>query len=115
MAAMEDPGGAEQMQGMLSSMGVMNMVIDLAVGGDAERSYTVVKMPGYGATLRDSGMMPARALTSADVAMIPRDATWASVSTVNFSGTVDMILGALGSVFADEGMGDPVEMLQLVT
>jgi hypothetical protein len=100
---------------MLGEMGLDDFEMDMATGSDAERSYTSVRMPRYAGHMRANGVLPARGLTHADVALVPADAVWASVATANFQGTLDMMLTMMEEPLAQMGMGDPIEMIAGMT
>ena len=115
LAGMDDMQETQQLVDFYTSLGFSRMVIDVAYGSDRERSYTVTRMPGYADVVRNMGTMPARALGSADLRLVPKDATWAVVGACNVRGTVDMFLGLVEDELAEAGMGDPVEMWQGMT
>ncbi len=96
---------------ILDHIGLDELVLDLACGHDAERSYTTVRLAGHASLMQRNGLMPTRSLTRSDLAIVPADASWASISTVNFQGTLDFILTLFEDLLAGEGITDPVEML----
>jgi hypothetical protein len=103
---------AEQMAMMFDAYGLQNLVMQIDSGADAERSYTTLNMPGYGATMRSMGMLAERGLTEADYAMVPTDAEWAQLSTINASGTLDYMLEVMKPLLEAEGIDDPLGMLR---
>ncbi|MCP3915624.1 MAG: hypothetical protein GY711_08725 [bacterium] len=113
--AMEAPNQAEEMRNMMSLLGVDDLVFDMAAGSNADNTFTMLTMPGYGKVMRETGVAPERTLTAADLALVPRDATWASVGAFNLRGTIESILTGLGPMLEGQGIGDPVEMLQGMT
>lgn len=108
--AAQDVEGA-MLYDMLDELGLTDLEVDLAAGMDAERSYTHVTVPGFAGHLRGSGLMPARPLTARDVALVPKDAVWASVGTVDFQGLLDFCLAILEEPLAEKGIEDPIEQL----
>ncbi|MFT4540208.1 MAG: hypothetical protein ACI841_003216 [Planctomycetota bacterium] len=105
--------GAEMQEALqvYESLGLYDLSLQMAAGHDEDRSYSILRMPGYAASMREQGLMPERALSSKDLALIPVDANFASVSTANIGGTLDMMMGFIEQAMADAGMGgDPLEM-----
>lgn len=115
MAAMGSPDEAEQMMRVMETFGLQDMQIDMTVGADAERTYAVSRLPGYAGTMREMGMMPARGLAKTDLALVPADAAWASLGTIEAQGTLDMVLALLSEQLGEAGMEDPVEALAAMT
>lgn len=98
---------------MLDSMGLLDMSMQMAYGTDDTHGYTVLALPGYGATMEEQGLLPERNLTAADLARIPADATWAQVNTTNITGQMDFFMGMMEDQLAAQGMsGDPMEMVR---
>lgn len=114
-AAMGAPEEAKQIERFVDLLGLDELVLDVATGQDAERSYTTLRMPGYGGAMREMGMMPARFLEARDLAMVPSDAVWAAVGTMQVEGTFDFVLAIFEDELAKQGMGDPVGMLAAMT
>ena len=114
-ARMESDPGAQQMQPLLEMMRSIAVRFEVAGGSDDVRSYTVTRVPGYATTMSDMGLMPKRTLTRGDLALIPQDATWAAVSTVNFQGFLDYMLTVFEEPLAQQGMGDPLGMIAAMT
>ena len=101
---------------IFESMDLYDMSFQIAQGHDAERSYSVLRMPGYAATMREQGIMPLRGLTERDIALVPADAIWCSLGTTNVGGTLDLMLGFAEQAMAEAGMGgDPLEMVAGMT
>jgi hypothetical protein len=109
-----DPDGA-MIFGLLEQVGLMELDIQMASGVDDDRSYSHISMPGFAGAVRDRGMMPARGLNARDLQMVPQDASFASVSTVNFQGSLDFVLGLIAAPLAEEGIEDPIGMLAGMT
>lgn len=114
MLAGGDRDVAEIME-ILKAIGLADMEFRIASGSDADRSYTTVRMPNMAGAMRDGGMLASRGLNAGDLALVPQDAVWASVSTVNFQGTLDFILELVAEPLAAEGIEDPIEMLHGMT
>ena len=114
MMAGSDPE-MDMLSDMFDGLGLLDFEIMAAYGTDDSRSYTVMRMPRYAGNMRASGLMPTRGLTSSDVAMIPKDAVWASLGTANFQGSLDFFVDMFEPMLAEEGMGDPIEMLAGMT
>lgn len=106
---------AEQLATMFDAYGLQNLVMQVDMGSDAERSYSVVNMPGYGATMRSMGMLPDRGLTEADYSMVPTDAEWAQLSTLNASGLLDYMLEVMSPTLEMQGIEDPLGMVLEMT
>ena len=87
----------------------------MAYGADANRSYSTMLMPGYGTLQKEAGLLPESTLTPEHLGLVPADASWAMVSSMNVQGTFDMVMGMLEQVGAEQGMGDPVEMISQMT
>ena len=87
--AMQSPDEAEMMDLMFNSVGIDQMDIHIAYGADNERSYTTTLMPGYGAVQKDAGLLPDSPLSAAELNLVPADASWAMVTSMNVQGTFD--------------------------
>lgn len=103
------------MADMFDDLGLLDFEARMAYGTDEARSYNVVQMPRYAASMRKSGLLPTRTLTASDAAMIPQDAVWAMVNTMNVQGSLDYMLDMLTPMMEEEGMGDPIEMIAGLT
>ena len=103
------------MLALFSRAGLDDMEVYFAHGIDAERGYTTARMPRWGGHMREKGLLPASTLTAADLALIPKDATFASVGKVNFQGTLDYVLGMFREPLAQEGIDDPIQMIAGMT
>lgn len=112
MAAMSGDPSAVETFDMLDSMGLLDMSLQMAYGIDDQLGYTVLSMPGYAGKMREMGLAVERTLTAADLARVPADAVWATVSGINPGGTMDYYMGMLEDMLAQQGMsGDPMEMV----
>lgn len=112
----EDPRAAQLIGGIVQRFGLDELSIHLASASDAERSYAVTRFPGFAETLRANGMAVDGTLTTSDFGIVPRDATWASVSKANVAGMFEALLGLARDAMAMQGMeGDPVEMIAGMT
>ena len=114
-AAMEMAGetdGQEVFQ-MLELFGLGDLLLNYVVGHGSDRAYTVMTMPGYVNYLKETVGLPEAPLSRRALTAVPADAVWASVSTVDFQGLIDMILDAL-EMSPDNPFGDqdPLEMLR---
>lgn len=112
VSAQAPPEEAEQIAMMIDSYGLANMTMHMDMGVDAERGYSRVFMPGYGATIREMGMLAERGLTEADLTAVPADAEWAQVFTINPSGMLDYMLQVMEPQMAMEGIEDPLAMIR---
>jgi len=115
LMSMGAPDQAEMFMNLMEAFGLSDFVLDAAVGSDDRRSYSAVRMPGYGAGLRERGLLAARGLTAKDLARIPEDAGWASLSTVNLNGLVDLLLRVFQPQLTEAGMEDPLATLADMT
>lgn len=102
----------EEMTMVFDAYGLTNLVMDLNVGVDAERTHSRLTMPGYGATLRAMGMATERGLTERDFAMVPADAQWAQLTTFDAAKGLDYLLRVMDPMLRAEGIDDPIGMLQ---
>jgi hypothetical protein len=114
-AAEFEPDAGSEMIDVFDSLGLANMSIDMAMGMDDVRSHTVVHMPGYGATMRSNGMLATRMLAAEDFGIVPRDAEWAMLATMNASGTLEYMLSLVQAQLTEEGVDDPIAMLAAET
>jgi hypothetical protein len=114
-AAQYEPDEADEMIAVFDALGLSRMSIEMAMGMDDVRSHTVMRMPGYGATLRTNGMLATRTLAAADFGIVPADAEWAMLATINASGTLEYLLSLVNEQLAEEGMEDPIAMLAAET
>ena len=112
LAAMQDPDGVAELEQMLELTGMQNMVMKMAMGCDGESSHTTLSLTGYGAAMREMGLMPTRGVTARDLALVPTDATWATVATWNPRGSFDLMLSMLRD---DLGQAELDEGLEMVT
>jgi hypothetical protein len=113
--AMEEPAAADQLESMLAMFGLGDVSIHAMSGSDDARSYTVMNLPGYGKTMKESGLFPERNLTAADLKLIPQDAVWAMSGVMNISGTYETLLGVAEMLAAQEGVEDVEAMIQDMT
>jgi len=102
------PEEAEQVAAIFDAYGLSSMAMHVDMGVDAERGYSRVLMPGYGATLRRMGILAEGGLDERDFAMIPADAQWAQLSTFDANGTLDYVLEIMAPMMAAEGIEDPL-------
>lgn len=115
-ARAEDPTAAGLLQQVIERLGLDQLRLHLAAACDGDRSYTVMRMPGFGQTLVDNGLAGTTTLTPAELALVPQDATWASVGKANFIGLFDLVLDLATEALAAQGMeGDPLEMVAGMT
>jgi hypothetical protein len=114
-AAELEPDAGSEMIDVFDSLGLANMSIDMAMGMDDVRSHSVVHMPGYGATMRANGMLATRMLAAEDFGIVPRDAEWAMLATMNASGTLEYLLSLVQAQLTEEGIDDPIAMLAAET
>jgi len=114
-AAEFEPDAGSEMIEMFDALGLANMSIDMAMGMDDVRSHTVVHMPGYGATMRSNGMLATRMLAASDFGIVPRDAEWAMLATMNASGMLEYMLSLMQPQLTEEGIDDPIAMLAAET
>jgi hypothetical protein len=68
----------EAMMGALDMFGLEDLSIEWATGTDADRSYTVMNMPGWAKVATEKGFLTTETLGVDIVSAIPGDATWAS-------------------------------------
>lgn len=114
-AAMEMSGGSggDELSQMFELFGLGNLKLNSVVGHGSDRAYTVMTMPGYVSYLKETVGLPDAPLSRRALTAVPADAVWASVSTVDFQGLVDMLLDVLErspeNPFGDQ---DPLEMLR---
>jgi hypothetical protein len=102
------PEEADEMIAVMDRLGLSRMSFELAAGMDAERSHTVLRMPGYGASLRANGLLAPRMLGAADYAVVPTDAEWAMVTTMNAAGTLEFMLSTVADQLREVGVDDPL-------
>lgn len=108
----QQPAMAEFVGGLFERLGLDDLQLQVATACDEERSYTVTRIPGYAETMAANGFLASGSLESREFALVPRDATWASVSKVDFAGMFDFLVDVAIDALAQQGMeGDPVEML----
>lgn len=115
----QQSGEADMMQGyeMMKSFGLADMKFEWVAGHDDERSYSVMSMPGYARTMRETGTLPEHALTEGALRMVPEDATWAAVGSINVAGTFDLVMSSIRAMMAEEydQQQDPIELLASFT
>lgn len=115
IAAMAAPEEVRALERLVEALALEELVLDVASGADAERSYTTVRLPGRAAVSRDLGLMPARGLQARDLALVPADAVWASLGTLEAQGTLHFVLGLLEAPLAEKGVEDPIQLLAETT
>ena len=107
---------ARMMSMVLERFGLRDFVLDAACASDGDRSYGVLRMPGWAGAMQERGLMATSALEPSDIALIPADATWASISKMNIEGTFDLVYGFITDMIAAEGQDvDPIAMIQSAT
>jgi len=105
-----------EMGEMLEAFGVTQMKFQWAAGHDDQRSVSRFTMPGYGAFMREKGVMPTGQLTPEHIAIIPENTTWASTGVTNLDGSLEMIAGWAQQQMEALGMEeDPIEMVAMYT
>jgi len=108
----QQPEVAGFMGELFERLGLDDLQLHVASACDDERSYTVARIPGYAETMRANGFVTDGSLEVNEFALVPRDATWASLGKVNFSGMFEFVVDIATDAMAQQGMeGDPVEML----
>jgi hypothetical protein len=107
-----EPPMADFVGGLVERLGLDELQLHVASACDDERSYTVTRLPGYAETMRANGFVASGSLEVSELALVPRDATWASLGKVNFAGVFEFFVDLATDAMAQQGMeGDPVEML----
>lgn len=97
---------------MLTLFGLDKLRFEVASGSDAERSHSIMRMPGYAKTMRDTGTMPAGPMSLDALRFIPQDAVWAYAGAVNMRGGMELAMKMAKEDFAEAtGGGDPLEMI----
>ncbi|MDF1837675.1 MAG: hypothetical protein P1V35_07400 [Planctomycetota bacterium] len=89
--------------------------MEMACGSDASKSYTSVVLPGFGTAMREMGALPAEGLTSADLKLIPADATMANIQSFDMNAMFDVVLDIAEPFLAEEGIEDPIAMVEGMT
>lgn len=111
-----DPVAAELLPRLVARLGLDRLRLESSGAADGAVAATVTRIPGYAATMRANGLATKELLTAADLALVPRDATWASVGKVSFVGILDLVVALAGEALAAQGMeGDPLESLAAMT
>lgn len=112
----QQPEMADFVGGLFERLGLDDLQLHVVSASDDERSYTVTRIPGYAETLRANGLVASGALEVGELALVPRDATWASIGKVNFAGMFEFFVDLATDALAQQGMeGDPVEMVYGMT
>jgi len=114
MGFAEAYGGEEvsEMNQMFELFGLDELRFEFAAGADGERSHSVMRMPGYAAAMRESGMLPAKPMSLDALRFIPEDAVWAYAGAMNAQGGMELMLEMVEDDFAQAtGGGDPLEMV----
>jgi hypothetical protein len=107
----QQPEVADFMGSLCERLGLDDLQLHVASASDDERSYTVTRIPGHAETLRANGFLAGGALELSELALVPRDATWASIGKVNFAGLFELFVDLATDALAQQGMeGDPVEI-----
>jgi len=106
VTGMAPPQELGPMRGLLEAFGTMR--IEWEMGVDAERTHSVVTVPGYVDTMNELGLMPAAPISEQSLAAVPADATWATLGAASFTGAADLFLGMLEEADLPQ---DPLEML----
>jgi hypothetical protein len=89
--------------------------MEIACGTDANKSYTNMVFPGWGTAMRDLGVLPMEGLTAADLKAIPADATMANIQSFDMGATLDVVLDIAAPFLAEQGVEDPIAMLEGMT
>jgi hypothetical protein len=97
-------GGAEapEVLEFFDQIGLSAITYEWAVGSDEERGYWVFNMPDWADEAREMGVFPSTMLGPDALAVIPVDATWASVFSVDFRGLFNYYQKILASVPGEE-------------
>ncbi|MCP5023025.1 MAG: hypothetical protein GY930_14790 [bacterium] len=112
MLQMEEPEVATIVDDIASAIHLDEFSLEMACGSDTKKGYTTVVLPGWGAAMRDLGALPAEGLTAADLKLIPADATMANIQSFDMSAIFDVALDVAEPFLAEEGIEDPVAMLE---
>lgn len=115
LMSMGSPEEAEILMRVADTFGLNGLSIEAAVGSDGDRSHSYVRLPGYASVMRDRDMLPAHGVRHEDLARIPADATWATLSTWNPSSVLDLVLAMAAEDLARAGVEDPIESLAAMT
>ena len=89
--------------------------MEIACGSDANKGYTKVVLPGWGSAMRDMGALPMEGLTAADLKLVPADATMANIQSFDMGAILDLVLDIAEPFLAEEGIEDPIAMLEGMT
>ena len=115
MGFAEAQGGGQEMEQlteMLTMFGVDKLRLETAVGHDAERGHSIMRMLGYARNMRDNGLLPDQPLSLEALRFIPKDAVWATAGVTNVAASMEMTLKMMEKDFAQAtGGSDPMEML----
>ena len=101
---------------LLEDLGLYDVSFQITSGTDGDRSYGSLRMPGLGATSQEMGTVSETPLGLADLAIIPDDAIWATVSRSNIAASFELGLAIAEQQLAQAGMAaDPLEMFAQLT
>jgi len=83
----------EQVFGLYESIGLLDAVIEFAIGSDDSRQYMTSVLRGWAASARDMGILTDESFGLAALKTIPVDATWASASMMDIGKLLDFYQG----------------------
>lgn len=115
MLEMAEPEIGGIVADVTSALHLDEFAMEMACGSDANKSYTSVVLPGFGNAMRDMGALPAEGLTSADLKLIPADATMANIQSFDMNAMFDVALDIAEPFLAEEGIKDPIAMIEGMT
>ncbi len=109
---MAEPEVGTIIDDITSAIHLDELSLEVACGSDATKAYTTAVLPGWGSAMRDLGALPAEGLTASDLKLIPADATMANIQSFDINAIFDLALDIAEPFLAEEGIEDPVAMLE---
>lgn len=97
---------------MIERFGLDDLRLEITHGTTESESHTVVRMPGWATWMQEHGLLGTETLTARELALIPPDATWASLGKVEFVALFDHFYGVVIDIMEAQGLAfDPLEMV----
>ena len=110
--SMEEPELGQFIADIANATGLDDFSFRMACGSDEQTGYMVSRMPRMGASMRAKGLLPVEGLTAEDLALIPADATVASLSSTDLHALFNMVLGIAEPMLAAQGFDRPLERVE---